>query len=95
DMYMGIVATSAAVAPLLGLLGTVSGMINTFKMMTIFGSGDVSTVSGGISEALITTELGLIVAVPSLVISAILTRQIKTYSHAMENFAIKISKINF
>jgi biopolymer transport protein ExbB len=95
DKYMGIVAISASVAPLLGLLGTVSGMINTFKMMTIFGSGDVSTVSGGISEALITTELGLIVAVPSLVISAILTRQIKTYAHAMENYAIKISKIEF
>jgi biopolymer transport protein ExbB len=95
DKFMGIVATSASVAPLLGLLGTVSGMINTFKMMTIFGSGDVSTVSGGISEALITTELGLIVAVPALVIGAVLTRQIKTYAHAMESFAIKISKIAF
>ncbi|HMW50322.1 MAG TPA: MotA/TolQ/ExbB proton channel family protein, partial [Cellvibrionaceae bacterium] len=83
------------VAPLLGLLGTVSGMINTFKMMTIFGSGDVNTVSGGISEALITTELGLIVAVPALVIGAVLTRQIKTYAHGMERFAIKISKIAF
>ncbi len=93
DKFMGIVATSASVAPLLGLLGTVSGMINTFKMMTIFGSGDVSTVSGGISEALITTELGLIVAVPALVIGAVLTRQIKTYAHSMESFAIKISKL--
>ncbi|HMY40881.1 MAG TPA: MotA/TolQ/ExbB proton channel family protein, partial [Marinagarivorans sp.] len=95
DKFMGIVATSASVAPLLGLLGTVSGMINTFKMMTIFGSGDVNTVSGGISEALITTELGLIVAVPALVIGAVLTRQIKTYAHGMERFAIKISKIAF
>lgn len=95
DKYMGIVATSASVAPLLGLLGTVSGMINTFKMMTIFGSGDVTTVSGGISEALITTELGLIVAVPALVVGAVLTRQIKTYAHAMESFAIRISKMAF
>lgn len=95
EKYMGVVATSAAVAPLLGLLGTVSGMIDTFKMMTIFGSGDASTVSGGISEALITTELGLIVAIPSLIVSALLTRQIKSYTHKLENFAIKLSKVSF
>lgn len=95
EKYMGVVATSAAVAPLLGLLGTVSGMIDTFKMMTIFGSGDASTVSGGISEALITTELGLIVAIPSLIISALLSRQIKSYTHKLENFAIKLSKVIF
>ncbi|MFT7560832.1 MAG: biopolymer transport protein ExbB [Flavobacteriales bacterium] len=93
--YMGVVATSAAIAPLLGLLGTVSGMINTFKMMTIFGSGDASTVSGGISEALVTTELGLIVAIPSLLISALLTRKTKSYSHKLETFAIRLSKIRF
>ncbi|WP_187409619.1 MotA/TolQ/ExbB proton channel family protein [Saccharophagus sp. K07] len=95
EKYMGVVATSAAIAPLLGLLGTVSGMISTFKMMTIFGSGDAATVSGGISEALVTTELGLIVAIPSLVVSALLTRQIKSYCHKLENFAIKLSKISF
>jgi len=95
EKYMGVVATSAAIAPLLGLLGTVSGMIDTFKMMTIFGSGDAATVSGGISEALITTELGLIVAIPSLIVSALLTRQIKHHTHRLENFAIKISKISF
>lgn len=95
ERYMGVVATSAAVAPLLGLLGTVSGMITTFKMMTIFGSGDASTVSGGISEALVTTELGLIVAIPSLLVSALLSRRIKSYAHKLENFAIKLSKIRF
>lgn len=95
ERYMGVVATSAAVAPLLGLLGTVSGMITTFKMMTIFGSGDPATVSGGISEALITTELGLIVAIPSLLVSALLSRRVKSYAHKLENFAIKLSKIRF
>lgn len=95
ERYMGIVATSAAIAPLLGLLGTVSGMISTFKMMTIFGSGDAATVSGGISEALVTTELGLIVAIPSLLVSALLTRRVKSYSHLLESFAIKLSKIRF
>lgn len=95
ERFMGIVATSAAIAPLLGLLGTVSGMISMFKMMTIFGSGDASTVSGGISEALITTELGLIVAIPSLIVSALLTRKTKSYNHMLETLAIKLSKIKF
>ena len=52
------IAISASSAPLLGLLGTVTGIINTFKLITVFGSGDVKTLSGGISEALITTEFG-------------------------------------
>jgi biopolymer transport protein ExbB len=62
------IAICAAAAPLLGLLGTVTGMINTFKLITVFGTGDVKTLSGGISEALITTKFGLIVAVPSLLL---------------------------
>ncbi len=95
ERFIGAIATSAAIAPLLGLLGTVSGMINTFMMMTIFGTGDASTVSGGISEALITTELGLIVAIPSLIISALLSRRTKSYSAKLEASAIKLSKINF
>lgn len=95
ERFIGAIATSAAIAPLLGLLGTVSGMISTFMMMTIFGTGDASTVSGGISEALITTELGLIVAIPSLIISALLSRRTKSYSAKLEANAIKLSKLNF
>lgn len=95
EKYLGVIATSAAIAPLLGLLGTVSGMISTFKMMKIFGTGDASTVSGGISEALITTELGLIVAIPSLILSALLSRKVKSYHAQLENLAIKLSKIEF
>lgn len=94
EKYIGVIATSAAIAPLLGLLGTVSGMINTFKMMTIFGSGDASTVSAGISEALVTTELGLVVAIPSLIVSALLTRKTRSYAHKLENFAIQLSKLS-
>ena len=94
DRYLGVITTSAAIAPLLGLLGTVSGMISTFMMMTIFGTGDAATVSGGISEALITTELGLIVAIPSLIISALLSRMTKNYNLKLETHAIKISKLN-
>lgn len=95
ERFIGAIATSAAIAPLLGLLGTVSGMISTFMMMTIFGTGDASTVSGGISEALITTELGLIVAIPSLIISALLSRRTKSYSAKLEANAIKLSKLKF
>ena len=95
ERFMNLVSVTASIAPLLGLLGTVSGMITTFKMMTIFGTGDASTVSGGISIALITTELGLIVAIPSLIASALLSRKIKSYLHDLENFAIKVSKVNF
>lgn len=63
----------AAVAPLLGLLGTVTGMIATFDVITRFGTGDPKMLSGGISEALVTTELGLIVAIPCLLLGNILS----------------------
>ena len=95
ERFMNVVSVCASIAPLLGLLGTVSGMITTFKMMTIFGTGDASTVSGGISIALITTELGLVVAIPSLIASALLSRKIKSYLHDLESFAIKVSKVDF
>lgn len=64
----------AAVAPLLGLLGTVSGMISTFRVITQYGTGDPKLLSGGISEALITTELGLAVAIPVLLAHTLLSR---------------------
>ncbi len=95
ERFLGIITTSAAIAPLLGLLGTVSGMITTFMMMKTFGTSDASTVSGGISEALITTELGLIVAIPSLIMSALLSRKTKSYHAKLETDAIKLSKVNF
>ena len=64
----------AAVAPLLGLLGTVTGMIATFEILTTFGTGDPRMLSGGISEALVTTQLGLIVAIPMLLVGNLLDR---------------------
>lgn len=64
----------AAVAPLLGLLGTVTGMIGTFDILTEFGTGDPRMLSGGISEALVTTQLGLVVAIPMLLIGNLLDR---------------------
>ncbi len=90
DSFLPFIAISAASAPLLGLLGTVTGIINTFKLITVFGSGDVKTLSGGISEALITTEFGLIVAIPSLLLHAFLSRKAKGVINQMEQAAVSL-----
>jgi biopolymer transport protein ExbB len=88
--FLPFIAISAAAAPLLGLLGTVTGIINTFKLITVFGSGDVKTLSGGISEALITTEFGLIVAIPSLLLHAFLSRKARGLVDRMDKAAIAL-----
>ena len=62
----------SVVAPLIGLLGTVTGMINTFQAITLFGTGDPKLMAGGISQALVTTVLGLVVAIPMVFISTLL-----------------------
>ncbi len=62
--FMWVVKTVSVVAPLLGLLGTVTGMIQTFQAITLFGAGDPKMMAGGISEALVTTMLGLMTAIP-------------------------------
>lgn len=84
DRLLPVIAVTAATAPLLGLLGTVTGMINTFKLITLFGTGDAKSLSSGISEALITTEFGLIVAIPSLILHAILSRKAKAIMSGLE-----------
>jgi len=88
NKWTPFIAICASSAPLLGLLGTVTGIINTFKLITVFGSGDAKTLSGGISEALITTELGLIVAIFSLFLYAFLDRKGKSITDRMEQVAI-------
>lgn len=90
ERLLPFIAIAAASAPLLGLLGTVTGIINTFKLITVFGSGDVKTLSGGISEALITTEYGLIVAIPSLLIHAFLSRKARGVVNQMEKAAVAL-----
>ena len=94
EKYLDVISMTAAVAPLLGLLGTVSGMIETFKMLTLFGSGDPAAISGGISEALVTTELGLVVAIPSLIINALLSRKVKSHMHTLETTTIKFNSLD-
>ena len=73
NAYKSLIQTIAMAAPLAGLLGTVTGMIATFAIITEHGTGDPRMLSGGISEALITTQLGLIVAIPALLIGNILS----------------------
>ena len=77
EKHIGLLAVFAAVAPLLGLLGTVTGMIQTFQTMTVYGSGNAKMLSGGIAEALITTAGGLIVAIPIMLCHALLNRRVK------------------
>ena len=93
EYWLGAIAITAAVSPLLGLLGTVSGMIETFKLMTLFGAGDPAAVSGGISQALVTTELGLVVAIPALLLHALLTRRVKTYYGELESCGVQLSQL--
>ncbi len=80
----------AAVAPLLGLLGTVTGMIATFDIITEFGTGDPRMLSGGISEALITTELGLVVAIPTLLLGNLLGVKAKGILDHLDTGALEV-----
>lgn len=79
-----LVAIASATAPLLGLLGTVTGMIETFRLINIFGTGDAKSLASGISEALVTTEFGLIVAIPALISHALLSRKVRGVKSSME-----------
>lgn len=88
EAFLPFIALTAAAAPLLGLLGTVTGMITTFNMISIFGTGDPRTLSGGISEALITTEYGLYVAIPAVLAHAFLHRKVKGVLGSMEQTAV-------
>jgi len=67
-----LLAVLAGIAPLLGLLGTVAGMIETFQAITLFGTGDPKLLSSGISQALVTTELGLVVAIPLVLLRSLI-----------------------
>jgi biopolymer transport protein ExbB len=76
ERFLPTLAMLAGISPLLGLLGTVTGMISTFQVINLFGTGDPRMMSGGISEALITTQLGLVVAIPILFIHHLFERKV-------------------
>jgi len=90
DKFGSIILVIAAVSPLLGLLGTVTGMIATFDIITEFGTGDPKLLSGGISIALVTTELGLIVAIPMLMIGNLLSGWAEKIKDNMEHSALHL-----
>lgn len=83
----------AAVAPLLGLLGTVTGMIGTFDVITQFGTGDPKMLSGGISEALVTTQMGLIVAIPMLLLGNLLGARATALLDQVERGAMHVVNV--
>ena len=74
----------AMVAPLMGLLGTVTGMILTFQMITLFGAGDPKAMAGGISQALVTTVLGLCVAIPTVLLHTLVNGRAQRILHVLE-----------
>lgn len=83
----------ASVSPLLGLLGTVTGMISTFDIITEFGTGDPKLLSSGISVALVTTELGLIVAIPAVLAGTLLSSWSDSIKYDLEEVALKAANI--
>ena len=90
NRFGAFILVIAAVAPLLGLLGTVTGMISTFDVITEFGTGDPKLLSGGISIALVTTELGLIVAIPMLLMGNLLSGWAEGIKDNMEKTTLRI-----
>ncbi|MBV1932850.1 MAG: MotA/TolQ/ExbB proton channel family protein [Porticoccaceae bacterium] len=90
DRYITILGTVAAIAPLIGLLGTVVGMIKVFTAIMIEGTGNAGVLAGGISEALITTAAGLSVAIPALVLHRYFERRVDTLVIEMEDQAVKL-----
>lgn len=90
ERYLNTLGTIAAVAPLLGLLGTVVGMIKVFAQIMAQGTGNASALAGGISEALITTAAGLAVAIPALVMHRYFVGRIDVIVVGLEQETIKL-----
>jgi biopolymer transport protein ExbB len=84
EKWQGGIKVLAAVAPLMGLLGTVTGMIATFQAITLFGTGDPKLMAGGISQALVTTVLGLVVAIPLVLLHAVVSGRSRSLLEILE-----------
>ncbi|RLB72408.1 MAG: MotA [Deltaproteobacteria bacterium] len=91
EKFLPTLQVLAAIAPLLGLLGTVTGMINTFQVITVYGAGDPRMMSGGISEALVTTKLGLTVAIPIILLHTWFARRVDVIIGDMEEKSVSLS----
>lgn len=90
ERYLGALGTIAAISPLLGLLGTVLGMIRVFSVLTSQGAANPANLAGGISEALITTAAGLIVAIPALIGYRFLRARVQALTLSMEGEAAEL-----
>jgi len=93
ERYLNTLGTIAAITPLLGLLGTVIGMIKVFTAITSAGVGNPAVLAGGISEALITTAAGLSVAIPSLIFHRYLSGRVDKLVVGMEEQALKMVEV--
>lgn len=93
DRFGSAILVIASVSPLLGLLGTVTGMISTFDIITEFGTGDPKLLSGGISIALVTTKLGLTVAIPALLVGSLLSAWARNIKRDMEHAALSVTNV--
>jgi len=90
ERYLGAMGTIAAITPLMGLLGTVFGMIKVFSEIMLEGTGNAGVMAGGISQALITTAAGLLVAIPTMVSHRYFQRRVDSLVVTMEEQAIKL-----
>ncbi len=93
ERFLPTLSILAVISPLLGLLGTVTGMINTFQVITRFGASDPRLMAGGISEALITTQLGLAVAVPIIIIHHLFERRVDKIAGDMEEKGLSLTAL--
>lgn len=89
ERRLPLLAVIATAAPLMGLLGTVVGMVKTFALITVFGTGNAARLSSGISEVLVATELGLAVAIPTLVAHGFLAQRIHKNLSLLERYALQ------
>lgn len=90
EHYLNTLGTIAAISPLMGLLGTVIGMIKVFSEIMVQGTGNAGMLAGGISEALITTASGLVVAIPALIMHRFFERRIQSIVITLEREAVKL-----
>ena len=91
ERRLPLLAVIATAAPLMGLLGTVIGMVKTFALITVFGTGNAAKLSSGISEVLVATELGLTVAIPTLVVHGFLAHRIQRNLSLLERYALEFT----
>jgi biopolymer transport protein ExbB len=92
NAYIAAISILAAVSPLFGLLGTVTGMMSTFDVISFFGTGNPKAMANGISEALITTQTGLLTAIPGMFMAVVISGKAKRASDHLEQCAMVIKR---